>query len=348
VDRPNRSRPDAHAVKIDAPLISAALSEVPGIAREIEGMGYDGVFTFEGPHDPFFPLALAAEHTERLDLATAIAVAFARSPMNLAHIGWDLQQFSQGRAILGLGSQIKPHIEKRFSMPWSRPAARMREMVLAIRAIWDSWQDGTPLRFEGEIYRHTLMTPFFTPEPSPYGPARIFLAGVGPGMTEVAGEVADGFLVHPFSTPEFLREHTMPALERGLAASGRTRADIEISWPVMVVTGPTDEDIAAASSVTRGQLAFYGSTPAYKVVLDAHGWGDLQPELNRLSKEGRWDVMASMIDDEMLNTFAVVAPPGEVAGIMTERFGDLVDRIAFNAPYRSDPAAWVETLEGFR
>ncbi len=268
--------------------------------------------------------------------------------MNLAHIGWDLQTFSQGRAILGLGSQIKPHIEKRFSMPWSRPAARMREMVLAIRAIWATWQDGTPLRFEGEIYRHTLMTPFFTPEPTRFGPARIFLAGVGPAMTEVAGEVADGFLVHPFSTPEFLREHTLPGLERGLATSGRTRADIEVSWPVMVVTGSTDEDIAAASSVTRSQLAFYGSTPAYKVVLDAHGWGDLQPELNRLSKDGRWDVMASMIDDDMLNTFAVVAPPGEIAPIMQARYGDLVDRIAFNAPYRADPAAWVDALDGFR
>jgi alkanesulfonate monooxygenase SsuD/methylene tetrahydromethanopterin reductase-like flavin-dependent oxidoreductase (luciferase family) len=317
-------------VKVDAPLVTAALSEVPEIARGIEAMGYDGVYTFEGPHDPFFPLALAAEHSERLDLATAIAVAFARSPMNLAHIGWDLQTFSKGRAILGLGSQIKPHIEKRFSMPWSRPAARMREMVLAIRAIWTSWQDGTPLRFEGEIYRHTLMTPFFTPEATPYGPARIFLAGVGTGMTEV------------------LREHTLPALDRGLATSGRTRDGFEISWPAMVVTGATEQDITAASAITRAQLAFYGSTPAYKVVLDAHGWGDLQPELNRLSKDGRWDVMSSLIDDEMLETFAVVGAPGEIAEMMTERYGDLVDRVAFNAPYRSDPAAWAETLAGFR
>jgi probable F420-dependent oxidoreductase len=268
--------------------------------------------------------------------------------MNLAHIGWDLQTFSAGRAILGLGSQIKPHIEKRFSMPWSRPAARMREMVLAIRAIWASWQDGTPLKFEGEIYRHTLMTPFFTPEPSEVGLARIFVAGVGEGMTEVAGEVADGFLVHPFSSAEFLSEHTLPALERGLATSGRTRADIEISWPCMVVTGNNDEEIASAASVTRAQLAFYGSTPAYKVVLDAHGWGDLQPELNRLSKTGDWGTMGSLIDDEMLNTFAVVGPPGEVAAVMQARYEGLVDRIAFNAPYRSDPTAWAETLAGFR
>ncbi|MGZ4690187.1 MAG: LLM class F420-dependent oxidoreductase [Acidimicrobiia bacterium] len=335
-------------MKVDAPLVTSALTEVPRIAREIEALDYDGVYTFEGPHDPFFPLALAAEHTERLDVATAIAVAFARSPMNLAHIGWDLQTFSKGRAILGLGSQIKPHIEKRFSMPWSQPAARMREMVLAIRAIWATWQDGTPLRFEGGIYHHTLMTPFFTPEPSRYGTARIFLAGVGPGMTEVAGEVADGFLVHPFSTAKFLREHTLPALERGLATGGRAREDFEISWPVMVVTGETEEDIASASAVTRAQLAFYGSTPAYRVVLDAHGWGDLQPELNRLSKDGRWDLMASMIDDEMLDTFAVCGAPDQIAARMKERYGDLVDRIAFNAPYRGDPSVWTETLAGLR
>jgi probable F420-dependent oxidoreductase len=335
-------------MKVDAPLVAAALSAVPELAREIEAMGYDGVYTFEGPHDPFFPLALAAEHSERLDLATAIAVGFARSPMNLAHIGWDLQSLSQGRAILGLGSQIKPHIEKRFSMPWSRPAARMREMVLAIRAVWDTWQNRTPLQFEGEFYRHTLMTPFFTPEPSPHGLARIFLAGVGPAMTEVAGEVADGFLVHPFSSEQFIRERTLPALERGLASSGRDRSDIEISFPVMVVTGETEADITAAAATTRAQLAFYGSTPAYQVVLDTHGWGELHPELNRLSKEGRWDVMASLIDDTMLNTFAIVAAPDQIAAEMTARYGTLVDRIAFNAPYRADPAAWTEALAGFR
>jgi probable F420-dependent oxidoreductase len=331
---------------VDAPLISASLSAVPETTRTIEALGYDGVFTFEGPHDPFFPLVLAAEHSERLELTTAIAIAFALSPMNQAHIGWDLQTMSNGRAILGLGSQIKPHIEKRFSMPWSHPAARMRELVLAIRAIWATWQEGTPLKFEGEFYRHTLMTPFFTPARSKVGTARIFLAGVGDKMTEVAGEVADGFLVHPFSTADFLREHTLPALERGLATSGRSRTDIEIAWPVMVVTGETEADRDSAANVTRAQLAFYGSTPAYKVVLDAHGWGDLHPELNRLSKEGRWDVMASLIDDEMLNTFAVVGPPDEIAPMITARYGSLIDRVAFNAPYRSDPDAWTEALQG--
>ena len=217
---------------------------MPGRARELEALGYDGAFTFEGPHDPFLPLLLAAEHSERLQLSTAIAVAFARNPMTLAQTAFDLQSVSAGRFALGLGSQIKPHIEKRFSMPWSQPAARMRELVLAIRAIWTTWHDGTPLRFEGEFYRHTLMTPFFDPGPNPYGPPQIWLAGVGPAMTEVAGEVGDGFLVHPFSTERFIREVTIPALERGLATSGRTRAGFEISFPLMVVTGDTDEAFA--------------------------------------------------------------------------------------------------------
>jgi probable F420-dependent oxidoreductase len=221
-------------------------------------------------------------------------------------------------------------------------------MVLAIRAIWAAWQDGTRLRFEGELYRHTLMTPFFDPGPNRNGDARIFLAGVGPAMTEVAGEVADGFLVHPFSSAAFLREHTLPALERGLARSGRTRADIEVSWPVMVVTGEDDADRERAAATTRAQLAFYGSTPAYRGVLETHGWGDLQPDLNRLSKEGRWDEMASLIDDSMLDTFAVCAAPDAIAATITERYGDLVDRVAFNAPYRADPAAWAAALAGFR
>src|SRR3954449_7193582 len=227
-------------VKVDTGVMAPSLSDIGPRARELEELGYDGLLTAETGHDAFLPIALAAEHTERIELATGIAVAFARTPMVLAYTANDLQQMSKGRFVLGLGSQIKPHIEKRFSMPWSHPAARMRELVLAIRAIWATWQDGTPLRFEGEFYRHTLMTPFFTPARSAVGTARIFLAGVGERMTEVAGEVADGFLVHPFSTAAFLLEHTMPALERGLAASGRTRADIEIAWPVMVVTGETD------------------------------------------------------------------------------------------------------------
>jgi len=327
-------------VKVDAPLVTTSLDVVTDVARELEADGYDGLYTFEGPHDPFFPLMLAAGATERMALSTAVAIAFARNPMTVATIANDLQLASRGRFALGLGSQIKPHIEKRFSMEWSHPAARMREFVLALRAIWAAWAGDAPLRFEGDFYRHTLMTPFFDPGPNPFGPPSIWLAGVGPVMTAVAGEVADGFIVHPFATERFLRDHIGPALERGLARTGRTRMDLEISFPVMVVTGADDEARAAAATATKAQLAFYGSTPAYRVVLEAHGWGDLQGELNRLSKTGDWAAMAAAIDDELLGTFAVCGAPDEIAPTITRRYGGLVDRIAFNAPYPADRAIW--------
>ena len=334
-------------MKVDGSLTDN-LGEIANRARELEAAGYDGAYTFEGPHDPFLPVLLAAEHTDRLELSTAIAVAFARNPMTLAQTAYDLQSVSEGRFILGLGSQIRPHIEKRFSMPWSKPAARMRELALAIRAIWACWHEGAPLRFDGDFYRHTLMTPFFNPGPNPYGPPRMWLAGVGPAMTEVAGEVADGFLVHPFSTERFLCEVTLPALERGFARKGRTRDGFEIAFPLMIVTGDSDDEIAAAEGGVRRQLAFYGSTPAYRRVLDLHGWGDLQPELNRLSKEGRWEEMGGLIGDELVDTFTVRGRPEEIAPRVLARYGDLVDRISFNAPYRADPARWTVVLEGFK
>jgi probable F420-dependent oxidoreductase len=331
-------------MKVDAPLVAAALSEVPRLACEIESMGYDGVYTFEGPHDPFFPLALAAEHTARLDLATAIAVGFARSPMNLAHIGWDLQALSGGRAILGLGSQIKPHIEKRFSMPWSHPAARMREYILAMRAIWAAWNDGTKLDFRGDFYTHTLMTPFFNPGPNPYGPPLVYLAAVGELMTEVGGEVADGVIIHGFTTERYVKEVTLPAIERGLAKAGRSRADFEISGPLFVVTGTNEEEFETARQAVQQQVAFYGSTPAYRPVLELHGWGDLQPELNRLSKQGEWVKMGELIDDDVLNAFAVVAEPDGIADELVKRYSGVVDRCSFYAPYRSDPDRWSATI----
>ncbi len=335
------------AVKIDAPLVTTGLDVVPATARALEAAGYDGVYTFEGPHDPFFPLVLAAHETERLNLATAVAIAFARSPMTVANSAYDLTRLSCGRFALGLGSQIKPHIEKRFSMPWSHPAPRMREFVLALHAIWDAWQESTPLHFDGNFYSHSLMTPFFDPGPNPFGSPPVWLAGVGPGMTEVAGEVGDGFIVHPFTTERYLREYLWPHLDRGLARSGRTRADLEVSFPVMVVIGRTDEDLAAAAIATKAQIAFYGSTPAYRVVLEAHGWGDLQGELNRLSKVGDWGAMAAAIDDEMLATFAVRGTPKEIAATVAQRYGAMIDRVAFNTPYTVDPGIWPEVLDAF-
>jgi probable F420-dependent oxidoreductase len=317
-------------------------------ARLAESVGYDGIWSAETQHDPFLPLVLAAEHTERIKLGTGIAVAFARNPMNLAMMANDLQTMSEGRFMLGLGSQIKPHIEKRFSMPWSHPAPRMRELILAIRAIWASWADGSKLAFRGEFYRHTLMTPMFDPGPNPFGNPAIFLAAVGELMTEVAGEVADGMLAHGFTTERYLREVTVPALERGLAASGRVRSDVEISYPGFVVTGVDEAGFAAAAKAVKTQMAFYGSTPAYRSVLELHGWGDLQTELNTLSKRGEWEAMADLIDDEMLATFAVVGELDDIAGLVLERFGGVVDRFNFYAPYRMDPERWAEVLAGFK
>jgi probable F420-dependent oxidoreductase len=332
-------------VKVDAPLVAAALDEVPGAARAIEGAGFDGAYTFEGPHDPFLPLLLAAEHTRRVDLMTAVAIAFARSPMTVAQLGWDLNAASGGRAIVGLGSQIRAHVERRYSMPWSAPAARMREFAGAVRAIWAAWRGDAPLRFEGAHYQHTLMTPFFAPEPSPVGPPRLFLAGVGPAMTAVAGDVADGFVVHPFSTPEYLRSTTLPALRAG--ARGGTDA-FEITWPVMIATGATDEARATAELATRAQIAFYASTPAYRPVLERHDRGDLQPELRARTRSDDWSRLLELVDDELFDLVAVRGTPVECGHELADRTVGLVDRVAPNAPYPTEAGIWTELLKAFR
>jgi len=327
--------------------IGLDLRKVAESAKEVEAAGYTGAWTAETAHDPFLPLLLAAEHTEHLELGTSIAVAFARSPMTLANIGWDLQSYSQGRFVLGLGSQIKPHITKRFSMEWSHPAPRMREMILAIRAIWDTWLHGTKLDFRGDFYTHTLMTPFFTPDPRDlegFGVPKIFLAGVGEKMTEVAGEVCDGFICHGFTTEKYLREVTLPALQRGRERAGRSMEGFEIVGPSFVVTGTTEAEMEQAAAGTRQQIAFYGSTPAYRAVLDIHGWGGLQDELNTLSKQGKWVEMGALVHDEILNTFAVVGEPEQIASELHRRYGDVIQRISFYAPYRSDPARWQQVL----
>ena len=311
------------------------LDKVGAQAQELEEMGYSGILSAETSHDPFFPLLVAAQNTRRVDLMTSIAVAFARSPMTLANIGHDLNAASQGRFILGLGSQIKPHIAKRFSMPWSSPAARMREFILAMRAIWANWHQGEELAFTGKFYTHTLMTPFFTPTDVEFGAPRVFLAAVGPLMTEVAGEVADGVIVHAFTTQKYLRETTLPALERGFAKAGRKREDFEISYPVFVATGANEEEFTEAKRATRQQIAFYGSTPAYKPVLDSLGAGELQGELNAMSKQGRWVEMADLIDDGMLGEFAVVGEPAAIADQIKERYGDIIDRTS--AAYANIP-----------
>jgi probable F420-dependent oxidoreductase len=322
-------------VKIDAGLFGA-LADVPAKARELEAQGFDGIVTAEMSTDPFFPLLLAAEHTERVELMTSIAVAFARSPMNLAYLANDLQSYSKGRFILGLGSQIAPHVTKRFSMPWSHPAARMRELIQAMRAIWACWHRGEKLDFRGEFYTHTLMTPMFTPAPHPYGAPRVVLAAVGPRMTEVAGEVADGMLVHGFTTERYLREVTLPALERGFAKGGRARRDFQVCCPAFIVTGRDEAEWQASRTAVTRQIAFYGSTPAYRGVLELHGWGALQSELNALSKRGEWVAMGERIGDEVLEAFAIVAEPKDVVPALRRRFAGAVDRLLCAFPFLSD------------
>jgi probable F420-dependent oxidoreductase len=335
-------------MRVDGTVMTARPEEMPSAARELEELGYDGVFTAETSHDPFLPITLAALETERIELGTGIAVAFARNPMSTAVVANDLQLYTEGRFILGLGSQIKPHIEKRFSMAWSHPADRMREFILAMRAIWATWNEGAKLDFRGDFYRHTLMTPFFNPGPNPYGTPKVFLAAVGERMTEVAGEAADGILLHGFTTERYVREVTLPALERGWVRAGKQRGDFELSGPMFVVTGTNDEEFEAARSGTKQQIAFYGSTPAYRGVLELHGWGDLQGELNRLSKQGDWVQMGELVDDEVLATFAVTGEPEEIPAKLLERYGDIVDRVSFYAPYKSDPERWARVVEGFK
>jgi probable F420-dependent oxidoreductase len=329
-------------MKVDAPLYSFDAPEEE--VRRLEAKGYAGAFTYEGPHDPFFPLLLASRATQSIDLYTAVAIGFARNPMILANIGWDLQAISKGRFMLGLGTQIKPHIEKRFGMPWSKPAKRMKEMVLAIKEIWRCWETEERLDYRGEIYQHTLMTPMFNPGPAEFGLPPIFLAGVGPRMTEVCGEVADGFLVHPFSTARSFEELTLASLDRGLAQAGRTATDLEISLQIMICTGATDEEIERSRASTKQQIAFYGSTPAYRPVLDCHGWGELQPELNAMTKQGKWAEMNALISDELLDAIAVCAPIGEVGKTVRERCQGRADRVSLVAHWTQDPDLWDDVV----
>jgi probable F420-dependent oxidoreductase len=338
-------------VLLDAALLSTGIDDVPATARDLEEGGYAGVWASEADHDPFLPLLSAAQATTRLQVGTAIAVAFARSPMTLAMTAHDLQRYSRGRFVLGLGSQIRPHIEKRFSMEWSSPVARMREYVAALRAIWDAWQQGTRLRFEGEHYRHTLMTPMFSPAAHEWGAPPVHLAAVGPVMTRLAGEVADGLLVHGFTTERYLREKTFPALQEGLDTAGRARSSVTVSLPGFVVSGSTDAERAEAAGAVKATLAFYGSTPAYRPVLELHGWGALADELHSLSvsrREDKWTAMRDLVDDDVLAAFAVVAEPGDVAARVRERFEGLVDRFSVYASYPAAPDLWDPLVAGFR
>ena len=320
------------------------LREVRTIYPELEAVGYDRAFSFEAKHNPFIPLAVAGEHTSSIELGTAIAIAFARTPMTLANAAWDLQTVTGGRFTLGLGSQIRPHIEQRYGMPWSKPAARMREMVLGIRAIFDAWQHGEPLSFDGEFYTHTRMIPAFDPGPNPFGPPPIFTAGFGPRMTAVAGEVADGFLVHPVNTRRSLRDLTMPAIAQGARRAGRSADDVQVVCVTIVVTGRDEAEMSRSREAVREQLAFYGTTPAYLPVFELEGYGDLHPELNRLAKESRWREMAGLIDDELIETVAVVGEPGSIGERIRTRLAGISDHVSLVNNRAPDPHHFAEVV----
>jgi probable F420-dependent oxidoreductase len=334
-------------MKVDTMLPQGA-PDPRAAAAQAERDGYDGVWASEIRHDPFLSLGLAATATERITLGTAIALSFARNPMSTAVLANDLQALSGGRLLLGLGTQVRAHITRRFGMPWSRPAARMRDYVLAMRAIWACWYDGAPLEHRGEFYEHTLMTPVFTPEPHGHGAPGVLLAGVGEAMTLVAGEVADGFLCHGFTTETYLREVTLPALRRGRARDGAGLSGFEIVGSPFVVVGRTEEDMAVATASVRGQLAFYASTPAYRPVLERHGWGGLGDELHALSRAGRWSELGALLDDDVLRAFAIVGEPAEVGREYARRFGDVFTRASICAPYPADPALLAEVADAVR
>ena len=338
-------------MRVDAMVRGTSLAELAAEGPEQEAAGYDGLWSFEAAHDPFLPLMPLAEHTEHMALGTGIAVAFARNPMSMAYAAHDVQMHSQGRLLLGLGSQVRAHIERRFQMPWSHPAPRMREYVQAMRAIWKAWDEGEKLDFRGDFYSHTLMTPFFSPAPNPWGPPKVYLAAVGEHMTRAAGEVCDGIAPHAFTTERYLHERTLPLLRDGLAASGRTMADFSISFSGFVVTGRTEEEMITARRGMREQIAFYASTPAYRAVLELHGWGELGVELSGMARgtePERWQRMGDLVDDEVLQTFAVVAEPDELGAALLARYGGIVDRFTFYAPYPHDDAVFAPAIKALR
>ena len=319
-------------MKLDIGMLTHDLTSIADYARRVEALGFDCLWSYETQHDPFLPLAVAATVTSRVRLGTAIAVAFPRSPMITAHIAWDLQKASAGRFILGLGSQVKGHNERRFSVKFEAPGPRMREIVSALRAIWSCWQHGTRLNFKGEFYRFDLMTPFFNPGPIAHPEIPIYIAGVNAYMCRIAGEVCDGLHVHPFNSPTYLREYVHPAVEEGLRAAGRSRKDFTYATSTFVILGDTEEERGREREAVRQQIAFYASTRTYEPVLAAHDWQDLAAKLHRKSVEGDWTGMAALITDEMVDTYAVTGTYANIAARIKERYGGLLDRTAFYRP----------------
>lgn len=312
----------------DASLPPTSLKNIPPIARAAEEMGFTALWTSETQHDPFLPGALISEHTQSLNFGTAVAIGFARSPATLAYTGWDLAQASGGRFILGLGTQVKGHIVRRFGMPWpDSVVGKLREQIAAVRSFWHTWQIGKKLDFRGEYYKLTLMSPFFNPGPIDHPEIPIYIAGVNMGLARLAGEVADGFQVHPFHSPRYLGEVLIPAIEQGAANNGRTRGDVNISTTVFVVTSPEEK------AFVRSQIAFYASTPSYRPVMALHGWEETADQLSSLAARGMWNEMPDLINDNMLAVFAVIAHTGELSAALLERYQNLADRITLYLPF---------------
>jgi probable F420-dependent oxidoreductase len=323
-------------MKLDVAIMTNRLQDALALAQAAEATGFDTLWTSETQHDPFLPLGVAALHTQRIGLGTAIAVAFARNPTSLAYLAWDLQAASQGRFILGLGTQVQAHIERRFGMPWGPPAPRLREMILAIRAVWDSWQNGTRLNFRGEHYKLTLMAPFFNPGPIEHPHIPIYIAAVNELMCQLAGELCQGLHVHPFHTTRYLREVILPNVQKGLGQAGRQRSAIALSSSVFCITGETPEAMARAREEVRSQVAFYASTPSYSKVMELHGWHSQREQLSSLAIRQRWAEMPALISDDMLAQFTVEGRPEELPTLVQMRYHNLLDRVTFYLPF--DPA----------
>lgn len=334
-------------MKIDG-IMQTAPARAARSASDLEHSGYDAGWTAEMDHDPFLPLVAAAQVTSKIELGTSIAVAFARNPMTLANIGWDLQAYTNGRFVLGLGSQIKAHIERRYSMSWGQPAARMEELIQAVRAIWDAWMGNSTLDFRGEFFQHTLMPPSSSPDPADLAGLplpRIYLAAVGPLMTRAAARSADGLIFHVFHTVEYLESAVLPSVRSSRQAAGHPASGFEIAGPVFVATGETDQAMALAVAGVKERIGFYASTLAYRPVLEAHGWGELQTRLHVLAKSQQWDRLADLVTEDMLHTFAVVAGPEDVADEVLRRYDGRVDRVSFSAPYDSAPQMWTGIVQ---
>jgi probable F420-dependent oxidoreductase len=322
-------------MKLDAGLGTDGnyLKGVGKTARAAEDLGFAGLWTSETKHDAFLPLAVAANVTREIELGTSVAIAFSRSPMETAQTAWDLQDLSEGRFVLGLGTQVKAHITRRFSMPWGRPAARLREYILALREIWGSFQTEGPLRFEGEFYRHTLMTPFFNPGPIEHPEIPIFIAGVNTRLARLSGEVCDGFHVHPFHSPEYVRKVVEPAISEGAEGVGRDPAQVELATSAFVISAESEERVTEQRESVRAQISFYASTPTYRTVLEAHGWEEVGDRLNALAREKKWREMPALVSDEMLATYATEAAPDELGATLKERYDGLIDRVALYLPF---------------